>query len=63
MQKHSHAVDVGISVKMIDARGVERAGAANDPVDFVAFLKQQISQIASVLAGDTGDECPLHLRQ
>ena len=63
MQKHSDAVHVRVSVKMIDARSVECAGPANDPVDFVAFLKQQISQIASVLAGDAGDECPLHLRQ
>ena len=55
MQKHSDAVDVWIGIKMIDARSVERAGAANDAVDFVAFLQQQISQITSVLAGDAGD--------
>jgi hypothetical protein len=30
-------------------------------VDFVAFLQQQISQIASVLTSDAGDQCPFHL--
>ena len=60
MQKHSHAVYVGISVKMINARGVKRAGAANDAVDLVPFLKQQIGQITSVLTGDAGDQRPLH---
>ena len=61
MQKHSHAVDVGIGVKMIDPRSVERAGAANDAVNFVPFLQQQIGQITSVLAGNAGNERPLHL--
>ena len=61
MQKQSHIVYVWISVKMINSRGVKRAGAANNPVDFVAFLKQQISQITSVLAGDAGDERRFHL--
>ena len=55
VQKHSNVVNVRIGVKMIDARSVERAGASDDPVDFVAFLQQQISQVTSVLPGDTGD--------
>ena len=46
---------------MINARRVERAGASNDPVDFVALLKQQIRQITSVLARNAGDECLFHL--
>ena len=60
MQKHSYAVYVGISVKMINARGVKCAGAANNPVDFVTFLKQQIGQITSVLTGDAGDQRSFH---
>ena len=55
MQKQSYVVYVGISVEMINSRGVKRAGASNYPVDFVAFLKQQIRQITSVLAGNAGD--------
>ena len=60
MQKHSDAVHVRIGVKMIDARSVEGARAANDPVDFVALLKQQISQVTSVLASDASDERFFH---
>src|ERR1700686_3641396 len=62
MQKQSHAVHVGISIKMIDTRSVKGAGSANDAVDFIALLKQQIRQITSVLAGNAGDQGPLHLR-
>ena len=42
--------------------GVEGAGAADDAVDFVAFLEQQIGEIAAVLPGDAGDECFLHAK-
>ena len=60
MQKQSYAIDVRISVQMIDAGSVKCAGAANDPVHFVALLKQQIRQITSVLAGNAGDQRFLH---
>ena len=48
---------------MVNAGSVERAGAANDAVDFVAFFEQQFGQITSVLAGDAGDQRFLHLGQ
>src|SRR4029077_10916221 len=57
MQKQSYIVYVWISVEMVNSGGVERAGASNDSVDFVALLKQQIRQITSVLTGDAGDQC------
>jgi hypothetical protein len=60
VQKHSHAVDVRIGVKVIDAGSVERAGAPNDSVDFVTFLKQKIGKITSVLASDSGNESFFH---
>jgi hypothetical protein len=60
MQKHADTIHVRVGVKMIDPRSVEGAGAANDAVDFVAFLKQQISQITSVLAGNASDQRPFH---
>jgi hypothetical protein len=63
VQEHSDAVYVGIGVEMINARRVKRAGAPNDPVDFVVFLKQQIGQITSVLACDAGDECLFHAQR
>ena len=63
MQKHPDAVDVRVGVKMVNAGSVERAGAANDAVDLVAFFQQQFGQITSVLAGDAGDQRFLHLGQ
>ena len=62
MQKQSHAVDVGIGIKMINAGSVEGAGAANNAMDFVTLLQQQIGQITSILTGDAGDERPFHER-
>ena len=41
---------------MIDAAGVERAAAADDPVNNIAFSQQQFGQIRAVLAGDAGDQ-------
>jgi hypothetical protein len=60
VQEHADAIDVGIGVKMIDARSVKRARPANDPVDFVAFLKQKIGEITSILSGDPGNERFFH---
>ena len=42
---------------MVDAIGIEKAGAALDPVDDVAFFQQEFSKIGAILAGDAGDEC------
>ena len=36
--------------------GVERRRAADDAVDLVSLLEQQLGQIRAVLAGDAGDE-------
>jgi len=60
MQEHSDPVHVRVGVEVVNARSVECAGAPNDPVDFVAFLEQQISQITSVLTGDACDQRPFH---
>src|SRR6266480_3491958 len=61
MKKHPHAVDVRISVEMIDPRSIEGARAANDPVDFVALFEQEIGEITSILACDPGNERFFHL--
>src|SRR5215831_10258833 len=61
VQEHSDAVYMGIGVEMINTRSVEGAGAANDPVDFVAFLQQQIREITPILTSDAGNQRPFHL--
>ncbi len=45
---------------MVDACGVERARAADDSVDLVAFVKKKIGEVGSVLSGDACDECFFH---
>ncbi len=62
VQKHPHAVDVRIGIKMIDARGVKGAGAPDDAVNFVALFEQQVRQVAAILSGDASNECFLHAR-
>jgi hypothetical protein len=60
MQEQPNPVNVRVGVKMIDARSVERARAADDAMNFVAFLDQQIGQVAAVLARDARDERFFH---
>jgi len=42
VKKHLCARQVGILVNMVDSRGVKRAGASNDAVDFIALGQQQL---------------------
>ena len=50
------AVGMRIMVDVIDAAGVEGAGPANNSVNFIAFVQQQLCQVGAVLAGDAGNE-------
>ena len=52
---------VRVTVKVVDARGVERRCAPDQPVHLVALVQQQLGQVGAVLAGDAGDECALGL--
>jgi len=45
---------------MIDSRGVERAGATDDPVNFVTLFEQELGEITSVLTSNAGDERLFH---
>src|SRR2546423_1631997 len=55
MQSHSPG-------EVCDAFEILGAGPADDAVDFVAFFKQEIRQVAAVLPGDARDQCALHER-
>ncbi len=50
-----------ILIDVIDSVGVEGAGPADNSMDLVAFAEEQLSQITTVLACDTGYQCALHL--
>src|SRR5262245_14285704 len=43
---------VRVLVDVVNAFGVERAGAAYDAIHVIALAEQQLGQIASILAGD-----------
>jgi len=45
---------VRIAIEMVDPARVERAGAADQPVDLVALLQEQLGEVGAVLAGDPG---------
>ena len=47
---------VRVLIEVIDAGGVEGGGASFDAVDGVALLKEELSKIGAVLAGDPSDE-------
>jgi hypothetical protein len=46
---------VRVVVEVLDALGVEGAGAADEAVHFVIFREQQLGQVRAVLAGDAGN--------
>jgi hypothetical protein len=41
---------------VVDAPGVERAAAADEAVDLVSLLQEQLGEIAAVLPGDARDQ-------
>ena len=59
VHEEAHAGLVRVVVEMVDAVGVEQAGAALDAVHHVALLEQELGQVGAVLPGDAGDECRL----
>jgi hypothetical protein len=54
MQKKVDAMDVRVLVKMVDSGRIECAGSPNDTMNLVAFCEQEVSQIRSILSGNTG---------
>src|SRR5262245_7708223 len=62
MEKQSNAIDVWIGIKVIDAGSIKGACAANNTMDFVATLQQQLGEVTAVLARDTCDQRFVHQR-
>ena len=46
---------VGILIEMINAGSIEAAGASFDSMNNVALVKQEFSQVTTVLTRDTSD--------
>lgn len=47
---------MSISVDVINSRSIEGRGAADNSVNFIAFLKQKFSKVRSILTGNTGNQ-------
>ena len=47
---------VRVVVEVVDPPGRERARAADQAVDLVALVEQELGEVRAVLAGDAGDE-------
>ena len=54
-------VEVGMAFEVGDAFAEVYRRAAYHAVDVVAFVEEEFGEVASVLTGDTGDECCLHI--
>ena len=55
VHEEARLVLVRIDVEIVDARRIERRGAALDAVDDVALFEQQARQIRAILPGDAGN--------
>lgn len=56
VQEQRHVLAVGVAVEVVDTAGVEGGRAADDAVDLVALGKEELGEVGTILAGDTGDE-------
>jgi len=60
MQEEAAPGLVRVLIDVVEPVGVEAGGAALEAVDFVAFGKQKLGQIRSVLASAAGNESSPH---
>ena len=44
---------MGILVEVLDSAGVEGGRTTNDTVDLVTLLDQELSEVGTILTGDT----------
>src|SRR5690348_5704863 len=51
---------VGVLINMLDAPCIERGRAPNQPMNIVAFIKEQFRQIRTVLSRQAGYDGALH---
>ena len=51
---------MGVLIKVVNPSSIKTARSSLDAMHFISFLKQQLSQIATVLAADTSNKSFLH---
>lgn len=50
------------SQRSFEIHHVRRTATADKPKDLVALAEQKLRQIRAILAGNTGNQCTLHVR-
>ena len=55
MEDEIPVFDMGILVEVVDPVSVEKGGSAFYAVDFIAFFKQKLGKVGTILAGYAGD--------
>jgi hypothetical protein len=60
VKEKAHAVEMGVAVEMVNARGVERARPTDYAVDLISFGEEQFGEVGAVLVGDAIDEGFFH---
>ena len=56
MQKEALVEDIRVAIQMVDSKRIERTGTADDAVNDISFAEEELGEIASILAGDSGDK-------
>src|ERR1051325_4650461 len=56
VQKEAGAFDLRIGINVVEPAAVERADAADQAMNLIAFGEQQLGQVRAVLAGNSRDE-------
>ena len=62
LKKEPVAIKGMVGPEMLDARTHQITRPPNDPVNDITFFEQELGQIRTVLARDTGDERTLRFR-
>src|SRR5258708_8387014 len=61
VQVEVHGSFVRVLKDVSDATGIEEAGPTDKPVHLIALADQEFGEIRTILTGDAGDECSLHM--
>ncbi len=56
MQNEVLVLHVWVLVDVVDTLGIEQGSATLDAVHLVAFFKEKLGEVGTVLAGDAGDQ-------
>jgi hypothetical protein len=56
MQKQTSRFLVRIFIDVFNAIGIKGGSAANDAVDFVAFVQQELAEVRTILSSDASKQ-------